>query len=153
MSERCKPHQLHLVAAAPRGSIHFHETAHSLETVLEAGYFLNVRQNLLAGDTVRLARMCDGALVETADLIVTSGGQKFQHVNVRLRENTYQAFGEQKADPAPAPIALAKGVFTVKRGYQCFEVLNEKGGFVSRHGSKAEAESACAELMGEKVAA
>ncbi len=153
MSDRCKPGQINLVAGAPRGSIHYHETAHSLETVLDPHYFLNVRQTLLVGDEIRFARISDGRLVERANLLVVSGGQKHQHVTVRLDEGSFRTFDEQKEDVPPPPKALAKGVFSVKRGYQCFEVVNEAGALVSKHGTKAEAEAACAELMGTQEAA
>jgi hypothetical protein len=153
MTARCKPGQINLVAAAPKGSIHYHETMHDLGTVLGADYFLNVRQTLVVGDTIRFARLSGQKLVETAELLVVSGGQKFQHVAVELLPHSRHNFTAQRADPAPAPKAIAKGTFTVARGYQCFEVRNEAGAMVSQHGTKADAEAACAELMGAEAAA
>lgn len=119
------------------------KTTFPLEDVLNESYFLNMRQSLKAGDTIRLSRFDrndandrDAKMLETCEIIVVSSGPTATAVKIAVIGQVIVM------DDAPAG-------YEVRRGQAGKFKLMRGDDLIEEFGNKADAEAA----LNKKLAA
>lgn len=142
MSNRCIPGRLYLLGeSSGADSCDFsYVSLHDMADMLSPGYFLPCRDRLKHADMVRIVqRSGGGRVVAVCAAMVVQCTREFVELVPMLGPLTVPE-GQMTETGRPALVAAEE--YRVKRGYQCFQVINSKGTPINEYGSKAEAETA-----------
>lgn len=146
MANRCIPGRLYLLGeSSGADSCDFsYVSLHDMSDMLSPQYFLACRDRLKHADVIRLVQRADGGRVVSVCLaMVVQVSREFVEL-LPFIGPTEVAKGTlvQSAAAALSP----SDEYRVKRGYQCFLVVNSAGKELNEFNTKAEAEAAALEL-------
>lgn len=137
---KCKPQNMVMAEAVPFGQRWTYHSADAMEAMLDPEYFRSMATQLRSGDEIRLVRLEDQRVAEIADVLVVAELEFYT-----LRKPTKVGAQPEKKTESK----VAKRRLTVKRGYQCYQVVtdDENKDVIAEYGTKKEAENAVPELQ------
>lgn len=145
MANRCVTNKLYLLgdSAGADSCDYSYVSIHDMSDMLSPQYFLPCRDRLKMSDVIRLVQRCRDRVVSICLAMVVQNTSEFVEL-LPIIGPTEVAKGT--LTPSAAAAVAPANEYRVKRGYQCFLVVNSAGKELNEFNTKAEAEAAALEL-------
>lgn len=138
-------HNLCMGESVPFGQPFHYHSDHPMEAVLDDRYFMPVRDNFRVGDRISICRIVANRVRAVAEVRVVQVTK--ETVEIFQVGDTVLIPDRRAEEPTPATSLPPEIGLSVKEGFECFQVVNDKGKVIDEFPSQELADAFIAEKL------